>query len=416
MFKITAQGKSILTRCILAAAIGVAASSAQATNVIYADPNDCGHSLDSGRLAALGHSLSNFNPDNDGWANALSGGLGEGVIVVGECQAGFELSGATRTAIQNYVSAGKKLIIIGDHQGSLSFLNPTFGYAANLVYGCKSDDGIAATITAAAAGTIFANGPNVVRNASCTSGLELASLPPSARTLYAGESYYGGGDDRPAAKSTANSPQLDILTPTSLVWTNAYGSGTLAWLGYDFYEGVNETTKDDWYIVLDNALRYTYTAFTGSANLRISFSGSTIPVRGGSTTAVYARLDNYGRDSAVNPVVDINLGNPVTNASIVAPSGWSCAQSGGVQPSSAIQTPASLAFRCQRAGNMSRGGTVNFRINVVTPNSAPSGFVTIDASTSSDSVDPNTSNNQASFKLYVRAGSNSLPVVVAPVY
>ena len=103
--------------------------------------------------------------------------------------------------------------------------------------------------------------------------------------------------------------------------------------------------------MLDSAFRYD--AIPTYANLRLSFSGPSTSVRGGSTVPVYARLDNYGRDSARNPVVNINVSFPLGNASITAPVGWTCTTSGNEKaPSIQTYVPA-VQFLC-KASTMAR--------------------------------------------------------------
>ncbi len=423
---------TLLTRCTLARSIfaamfALAANNAMATHVIFADEypykkssaspshveySSCAHALDQDRLEALGHTMSVFPPTDDGWAAALAGAYGEGVIVVGECQEYFEISPETQGAISSYVNSGKKIVVIGDHYGSVEFINPTFGYSANVVYGCKSGEDLAGTLTVAAAGTTFQNDPGELINLSCTSGLETASLPSGAKTFYAGESEYYGGGERTAAR-IGNANPSDISTyPTSLVWANAYGSGTVAWLGYDFACwgcGPDGAYDDDWYIVLDSALRYT--AYTGSANLRLGFSGPTTPVRANSPATIYARLDNYGRDTAQNPVVNINVGWPVSTASVSA-TGWTC--TGGGMDNKTTQSsppPAALQFQCRADSGLMPRGSLVFKVQLTTPTTTPGGFVSISGDAGSDSTDPVPSNNTASFKLYVRSAPTISPVL-----
>ena len=100
---------------------------------------------------------------------------------------------------------------------------------------------MAGTKTAAAVGTSFASGPPQLRNLSCTGALVSSSLPAAAKTLYAG-------------------------VGTSLVFTAAYGSGQIGYLGWDLCGeadggcGNVPAYEDDWYIVLHSALLPSFTS------------------------------------------------------------------------------------------------------------------------------------------------------------
>lgn len=148
----------------------------------------------------------------------------------------------------------------------------------------------------------------------------------------------------------------------------------------------------------------------GQANLRLAFSGPTTPVRANSQAVVYARLDNYGRDRALRPLVNIDVGWPVSTAAVTAP-GWTCTgTSSSRSTASSSPPPAGPSFQCQaNAGVMPRGSLV-FKVQLTTPNSTPNGFVTISGIASSASSDPVPANNAAAFKLYVKNGSIITPV------
>jgi hypothetical protein len=136
-----------------------------------------------------------------------------------------------------------------------------------------------------------------------------------------------------------------------------------------------------------------------SANLRVSLSGPTTPVRSGAAVPVYLRLDNYGPGEAYAPTVEFTSSAPAGSIAVTPPSGWICDGDGAV-------------FVCMADSKMARG-TTRFVFHVTPPTNPPGGFVTINASVSSASVDPVPGNNSASFKLYVKP-SGGLISPVAP--
>lgn len=375
-------GKTTFAKLALATTMVMAGTAAQAGQFLYTG----GHDIDNGRLAAFGHTSTYFTPDDAGWATALSGGNGPfDAVIIGENQHYYSISPSTQAAIAAYVSGGGRAIIVDDHNGNLDVLNSIFGFSASLAFGCTSDDSVAGTLQPAATGTSFAGGPASVAKISCTSGLVTSTLPPSAIPMYA-DDYFG--------------------TPATVTFVSQYGSGVLAQLGFDLYGSNDEGLLDDWYAVLDSAFRYA--AIPTYANLRLSFSGPSTSVRGGSTVPVYARLDNYGRDSAKNTVVNINVNYPVGNASITAPAGWTCGTSTPEKGLVIQQVPA-IQFHCT-ANSMPRS-SVLFKLLITTPGSAaPNGFVTINGDASSASIDSVPGNNEASFKLYVKANAAIAPI------
>lgn len=412
------QRKFLGLKCGMALAMMAACGGANAAHFIYTG----GHPLDDGRIAALGHTYTYacFPADEDDrgkaapgtstpqfteecWLAVLNGEFGSfNAIAFGEN--GSVPNETVAAAIRAYLNGGGKVIGIDDHNGQTDFYNDTLLLSTFAAYTCREDDSIAGTITAAVAGTSFAIGPNEVRNASCTSGLATSSLPAGAKTFYAGESI------PEAPKPATSSPQV-ISVATSLVWANAYGTGTLIGLGWDYCCADSEKTTDDWYIVLDNALKYSAAPPPGSANLRLSFSGPSTAVRSGNTVAVYARLDNYGRNNAVNPVVRITASLPTANVALASdPPGWLC--TGDEQPdrpgSSKTALVGEVDITCRMAGSLPRT-TVLFKLNVV-PTTSGDGFHTFNGTASSDSVDPVPGNNSAAYKLYVRPSGSVSPV------
>lgn len=207
-----------------------AAGAANAAHFLYTG----GHPIDPVRMGALGDTFTEFYPNDAGWATALSGGYGPySAIVAGEQSGYTTISASTKSAIASYVSGGGQVIIVNDHNGNTAFLNSVFGYSAVAAYGCDSSEGVGSSKTAAAVGTNFAAGPAQLRNLSCTAALNAASLPSGVKTMYAG-------------------------TGTSQVFTANYGSGNMAWLGWDYCCG-STAYEDDWYIVLHETLLPSFT-------------------------------------------------------------------------------------------------------------------------------------------------------------
>jgi hypothetical protein len=155
-----------------------------------------------------------------------------------------------------------------------------------------------------------------------------------------------------------------------------------------------------------------------SANLRVSLSGPTIPVRSGTSVPVYLRLDNYGPDAAYPPTIEFTSTSSPGSVSVTAPSGWICDDNGGETRPASKATPAvavlGAVIACTAEGNMARG-SARFAFRVTAPANPPGGFVTLNASVSSESVDPVSSNNSASFKLYVKPSDGSISPVVPSI-
>jgi hypothetical protein len=258
-------GRALLALCLILFA-----------NASYAAPPGMpflytgGHDLDSFRLWVLGHNPVYFTPSDAGWTAALAGENGPySGIVVGERQKEYSLSAATSKKIADYVAAGGRVVVVNDHQASLNFLNGVFGYSATQRYGCYSDGSTAGNLQSpAAAVTTFAAGPSSVTNQSCTAGLDSAGIPGTARKLYTG---YDFGQFEAARIR----PSVISAPATTAVFASAFGKGRLVWMGWDFYDSSQtvllasaktggtakpdvsfDSPADDWYIVLDNALRF----------------------------------------------------------------------------------------------------------------------------------------------------------------
>ncbi len=244
----TSLNAGLATRALLLCALFFSAGSAHAARFLYTG----GHGLDDARVAALGHTYGEFTSDDAGWAGVFAGNNGAfDAILVGEDQR--PISNTTRASIASYVSNGGRVLVAGDHDGSTAFTNSVFGYAVTLAYGCEFDDGIAATLQPAATGTSFAGGPPNLGNLSCTSALNLSSVPSGAATIYAGT--YVGAD-------------------TALLFATDFGSGKMVWLGWDFCCGGSTMQVDDWYLTLDSALAFQGVAPTFTTCAAEGFTGS----------------------------------------------------------------------------------------------------------------------------------------------
>lgn len=251
---------NFFARAALLLALLVSASTAYAARFLYTG----GHSLDDPRVAALGHTYSEFVGDDAGWAAALGGAYGPfTAILVGENSGSRALSASTSSAIAAYVSAGGRVIVASDHNGNLGFLNAVFGYSTTVRYGCYDDDSVAASIQAGATGTTFAGGPATVGNLSCTSAFDSASVPASARKLYTGN---------------------DAGAPTTLAFAGGYGSGRLVWLGWDYCCGGSVQQNDDWYMVLDSAIKFSGGTCAGLFNGQLTLCRQICEVRQTPTT------------------------------------------------------------------------------------------------------------------------------------
>jgi hypothetical protein len=231
-----------LSLALLAAACLALPASASATTLLYAD----GHNLDPARLATFGGN-SAVDPGNgalpeegfDGcsneeWATALAR-TDFDVLMVGENAPGClgadpgDLSSATLQAIANYVRNGKPIIITGAHEDEDDFLNFVFGFNTANVSNTSSET-LTGTLQPSAAGTSFAGGPATLTDPSAT---ELLSGTPGI-TVYSGPEG-------------------------TWVFTVPFGAGSVTFLGWDFCNagdcGNTPSVEDDWYRVLDRALK-----------------------------------------------------------------------------------------------------------------------------------------------------------------
>jgi hypothetical protein len=210
-------------------------ASASAARVLYAS----GHPIDASRLATFGgHTVADPGIDGfDGcsdaeWATALSR-TDFDILVVGEdaARCGPPLSADTLTNIGNYVRGGKPIIISGAHEDEDDFMNTVFGFNTTNVSN-TSDETLTGTLqSGAAAGTLFADGPTTLKDPSAT---ELLSGTPGT-TLYSGPEG-------------------------TWVFRATVGSGMVTYLAWDLCGepddcGNTPSVEDDWYRVLDRAIR-----------------------------------------------------------------------------------------------------------------------------------------------------------------
>jgi hypothetical protein len=214
-------------------------ASASAARVLYAGGPST-HPIDVNRLATFGgHTVvdpgaNGFDGCSDAeWATALAR-TDFDILVVGEDAPGCfttDLDPATLTAIGNYVRGGKPIIISGAHEDEDDFMNTVFGFNTSNVSN-TSDETLTGTLqSGAAAGTLFADGPTTLKDPSAT---ELLSGTPGT-TLYSGPEG-------------------------TWVFRATVGSGMVTYLAWDLCGepddcGNTPSVEDDWYRVLDRAIR-----------------------------------------------------------------------------------------------------------------------------------------------------------------
>lgn len=158
-------------------------------------------------LTSLGHTVNTFTglTDTD-FNNAFATA---DLVLIPELLADLlaSLSAAARTSIFNNVSAGKGLIIAEGDSFSLDLMNTVFGYSLSL----GGNSGAYSLNAANAAGTAFAGGPATLLGINTVVTHLSSSLPSSALSIYASG------------------------TNTTAVWLASVGSGSLAYLGWDWF-------------------------------------------------------------------------------------------------------------------------------------------------------------------------------------
>jgi hypothetical protein len=210
---------------------------ASASRVLYAS----GHGIDASRLSTFGGNTltATFDGCSDSeWASALAR-TDFDVLIVGEDapRCGIPLSADTLTAIANYVRAGHPYIQTGAHSDEAGFMNAVFGFSTTVASDTEND-GLFGTLQPSASGTPFAGGPPTLTDPSET--VLLSGTPGT--TIYAGPEG-------------------------TWVFLTKVGLGKLVYVAWDLCGeaeggcGNPSSVEDDWYRVLDPAIRYT-TAFT----------------------------------------------------------------------------------------------------------------------------------------------------------
>jgi len=206
-------------------------SGAQASVILYTG----GHTINNSELSANGHSVGGFisSFNNADWISALTGGKGLfDAIIVGESNPGSFLDAATEAAIASYVIGGGRLIVTGAHAGNEDdFLNTVFGFSTSAATVTCCDNAQVFTITAAAAGTSFADDPLSLENSNLS--VVLSGTPGTSFFSHA-----SGG---------------------SGAFMASFGSGFVGFLGWDLCCTSNPEEATKWYRVLDSELRYTGT-------------------------------------------------------------------------------------------------------------------------------------------------------------
>ena len=207
---------------------------ASATRILYAS----GHNLDATRLQNFGgntlvdpgngHSFAHgFNGCSDSeWATALAR-TDYDVLVVGENadSCGPPLSASTLASITNYVRSGRPIVFTASHGDENDFLNALFGFNTTNAAGDDTES-LSGALQPGATGTPFAGGPSVLHSEDLS---EILGSTPGT-TIYAG-----------------NEGTWVFMAP--------FGMGSVTYLGWDFCCGSTAANIDDWYRVLDRALK-----------------------------------------------------------------------------------------------------------------------------------------------------------------
>lgn len=137
------------------------------------------------------------------WSSALAG---KSVLVIPEVyDLAADLPADTMAVIDSFCSGGGRIVLAGSGEAA-NFPNAVFGYALGL-----GSSGVSSVDTVAAAGTPFAGGPATLPDANAMYSFTAVSLPSGARAVY------NNGTD-------------------SMVFTVAYGAGSVTFLGFDWYD------------------------------------------------------------------------------------------------------------------------------------------------------------------------------------
>jgi hypothetical protein len=226
--------KLVLSFALIASLVLALPAFASAAQILYAS----GHDLDATRLQNLGGNTladpgsghapnAGFDGCSDSeWAGALAR-TDYDVLVVGEDAADCSpaLSDSTLTSIANYVRGGKPIVFTASHGHENDFLNALFGFNTT---NAASDNGenLSGTLQPGATGTPFAGGPGILHSEDLS---EILGSTPGT-TIYSG-----------------NEGTWVFMVP--------FGAGSVTYLGWDYCCGGTASNIDDWYRVLDRALK-----------------------------------------------------------------------------------------------------------------------------------------------------------------
>ena len=179
-------------------------------------------------LSGLGHSVTTFT----GFAAAdfTAAFSANQVVLIPELEVAdlnASLTPAARTVIANAVAGGKRLVVHGHNVRDNFLMNAVFGLS--LSDGTAFGAGEAISQTPAASGTAFAATPATIAAHSTVFTISTSSLPPTYKSIYA----IGGN---------------------TAVFTNATGS--LVYLGWDWFNAAPLGTHNDWASTLDAAVSF----------------------------------------------------------------------------------------------------------------------------------------------------------------
>ena len=190
---------------------------AAATTIIYSS----GHDIDTVAAALGGVTLAAGNPVAGFAASDLAAAIGDGqtgiygaydALVIGENQV---FSPADKAAIAAFTSAGGNTVVLGAHGSEVAFLNDTFGYVVTNFPASSTD--------LTPINRVSGDGPTTLLTLDGSWFIDGAP----GTLLYRRE---GGGDAG---------------------FLDAYGSGTVAWLAWDFCEcGAADSDQANWFSVL----------------------------------------------------------------------------------------------------------------------------------------------------------------------
>ena len=197
-------------------------------------------------LTNLGYSFTAYDYATSDWSSILSG---TDVFLIGEIS-NLELntSDATRAAVTSFVQSGGTLVVhypIGATNGTLAFLNQTFGLS--LWLGSSGCTGLNTYYLNedAAAGTTFEGGHALLPAVSCTAAVKCDALPAEAHNLYSDGRY-------------------------TSVFALGFGEGQLVVLGWDMCAScVFPLYAVLWHDVLDRAIRFKAKRAEGEAPVRV---------------------------------------------------------------------------------------------------------------------------------------------------